>query len=168
MLLSWISWPNTETTIVNQLLYCILCLVPYILYNRLVILMLTFDLTFLFILILCVLSYSIPEQIGRSSESPIDFVVMDTLPGDKKDAKVMQSTISRFACRILVGRCDDNRPRIFAAGFDSSRNIFLGVIWLYYYNISTRVLDCRAIFLCGLMKCFCFRFQPGESNQMAG
>jgi pellino len=52
---------------------------------------------------------------------------MDTLPGDKKDAKVMQSTISRFACRILVDRHDSYRARIFAAGFDSSRNIFLGV-----------------------------------------
>lgn len=67
------------------------------------------------------------RQVGRSSESPIDFVVMDTLPGDKKDAKVMQSTISRFACRILVNRCEPAKARIFAAGFDSSRNIFLGV-----------------------------------------
>ncbi|XP_058118675.1 protein pellino [Anopheles ziemanni] len=65
-------------------------------------------------------------QVGRSSESPIDFVVMDTLPGDKKDAKVLQSTISRFACRILVDRTDGNKARIYAAGFDSSRNIFLG------------------------------------------
>jgi len=66
-------------------------------------------------------------QVGRSSESPIDFVVMDTLPGDKKDSKVMQSTISRFACRILVNRNDPHMARIYAAGFDSSRNIFLGV-----------------------------------------
>ncbi|KAJ6637458.1 Protein pellino [Pseudolycoriella hygida] len=65
-------------------------------------------------------------QVGRSSESPIDFVVMDTLPGDKKDAKVMQSTISRFACRILVERTENPRARIYAAGFDTSRNIFLG------------------------------------------
>lgn len=52
---------------------------------------------------------------------------MDTLPGDKKDAKVMQSTISRFACRILVDRTEATKARIYAAGFDSSRNIFLGV-----------------------------------------
>ncbi|XP_070494320.1 protein pellino isoform X1 [Chironomus tepperi] len=65
-------------------------------------------------------------QVGRSSESPIDFVVMDTLPGDKKDSKVMQSTISRFACRIIVERSESHRARIYAAGFDSSRNIFLG------------------------------------------
>lgn len=66
-------------------------------------------------------------QIGRSSESPIDFVVMDTQPGDKKDTKVLQSTISRFACRLLVDRTESSKARIYAAGFDSSRNIFLGV-----------------------------------------
>lgn len=60
---------------------------------------------------------------------------MDTLPGDKKDAKVLQSTISRFACRILVDRNDTNRARIYAAGFDSSRNIFLGVSFLFFLFI---------------------------------
>jgi len=66
-------------------------------------------------------------QVGRSSETPIDFVVMDTLSGDKKtDCKITQSTISRFACRIL---CERNNPciaRVYAAGFDTSCNIFLG------------------------------------------
>lgn len=66
-------------------------------------------------------------QVGRSSETPIDFIVMDTIAGDKSDNKVIQqSTISRFACRIL---CDRNNPkiaRVYAAGFDMSRNIFLG------------------------------------------
>lgn len=38
----------------------------------------------------------------------------------------MQSTISRFACRILVNR-ETTQARVYAAGFDSSRNIFLGV-----------------------------------------
>lgn len=67
-------------------------------------------------------------QIGRSSEQPIDFVVMDTIPGDKSsDNKVLQSTISRFACRILSERTNTDIVRIYAAGFDSSRNIFLGV-----------------------------------------
>ncbi|OXA52234.1 Protein pellino [Folsomia candida] len=67
-------------------------------------------------------------QIGRSSEMPIDFVVMDTVPGDKSGSvdKTMQSTISRFACRILVDRKPPHATRLFAAGFDSSRNIFLG------------------------------------------
>ncbi|PSN36419.1 Protein pellino [Blattella germanica] len=66
-------------------------------------------------------------QIGRSSESPIDFVVMDTTPGDKSgENKVLQSTISRFACRILCDRANPRVARIYAAGFDSSRNIFLG------------------------------------------
>lgn len=67
-------------------------------------------------------------QIGRSSESPIDFVVLDTIAGDKNktDNKVLASTISRFACRILCDRNDPSIAKIYAAGFDSSRNIFLG------------------------------------------
>ncbi|GFY21885.1 protein pellino [Trichonephila clavipes] len=66
-------------------------------------------------------------QIGRSSEGPIDFVVMDTVPGDKTgEGKVTQSTISRFACRILIHRNPNYTARVYAAGFDSSRNIFLG------------------------------------------
>lgn len=60
---------------------------------------------------------------------------MDTLPGDKKEAKVMQSTISRFACRMLVDRTEATQARIYAAGFDTSRNIFLGVSRFY-------ILDC--------------------------
>jgi len=81
-------------------------------------------------------------QIGRSSESPIDFVCMDTVPGNRVQDKISsQSTISRFACRIIAerepnsdGSDDSGRGRstpqyrcgIYAAGFDSSRNIFLG------------------------------------------
>ncbi|XP_026685083.1 protein pellino-like [Diaphorina citri] len=37
----------------------------------------------------------------------------------------MASTISRFACRILCNR-KTLECRVFAAGFDSSSNIFLG------------------------------------------
>ncbi|KOX74906.1 Protein pellino [Melipona quadrifasciata] len=68
-------------------------------------------------------------QVGRSSESPIDFVVMDTCAGggdSTNEGRVAQSTISRFACRILADRSDAKIARIYAAGFDSSRNIFLG------------------------------------------
>ncbi|RWS27447.1 protein pellino-like isoform X3 [Leptotrombidium deliense] len=65
-------------------------------------------------------------QIGRSSESPIDFVVIDTPTADKTESSAQQSTISRFACRILIDRSPPYTARIFAAGFDSSRNIFLG------------------------------------------
>lgn len=81
-------------------------------------------------------------QIGRSSEAPIDFVVMDTLPGDKKDARVMQSTISRFACRILVDRSEPSKARIYAAGFDSSRNIFLGVISCRFLFEQRQPINC--------------------------
>lgn len=67
-------------------------------------------------------------QIGRSTESPIDFVVTDTVAGSQSntDAPSVQSTISRFACRIKCQRSPPYTARIYAAGFDSSKNIFLG------------------------------------------
>ncbi|CAF0741960.1 unnamed protein product [Rotaria sp. Silwood1] len=67
-------------------------------------------------------------QIGRSSESQIDFIVTDTVPETKiiDDMNAVQSTISRYACRIVVLRHPPYTARIYAAGFDSSKNIFLG------------------------------------------
>ncbi|KAM8859464.1 E3 ubiquitin-protein ligase pellino homolog 1b [Spinachia spinachia] len=67
-------------------------------------------------------------QIGRSTESPIDFVVTDTVAGSQSngDTQSVQSTISRFACRVVCQRTPPYTARIYAAGFDSSKNIFLG------------------------------------------
>lgn len=81
-------------------------------------------------------------QVGRSSENPIDFIVIDTPANDKLgnhldqskqsgdhsqlSQQQQQSTISRFACRILVDRKPPYTARIYAAGFDSLKNIFLG------------------------------------------
>lgn len=70
---------------------------------------------------------SASSQIGRSTENPIDLVVSDTLPGGNQDGPLSQSTISRFACRIICQRKPPCSARIYAAGFDSSKNIFLGV-----------------------------------------
>lgn len=71
----------------------------------------------------------VSSQIGRSTENPIDFVVTDTVPGGQSqvDGQTVQSTISRFACRIICQRNPPYSARIYAAGFDSSKNIFLGV-----------------------------------------
>ena len=55
----------------------------------------------------------------------IDLVVTDTAAGDGGTSS--QSTISRYACRILCERRAPYTARIYAAGFDASRNIFLGV-----------------------------------------
>ncbi|XP_051936166.1 E3 ubiquitin-protein ligase pellino homolog 1b isoform X1 [Hippocampus zosterae] len=69
-------------------------------------------------------------QVGRSTESPIDFVVTDTVAGTQSNGdttQTVQSTISRFACRIMCQRAPPYTARIYAAGFDSSKNIFLGV-----------------------------------------
>jgi pellino len=38
-----------------------------------------------------------------------------------------ESTVSRYACRITVERSPPYTARIYAAGFDLSNNIFLGV-----------------------------------------
>jgi len=70
-------------------------------------------------------------QIGRSSEQQIDFVVVDITPGSSIPTNIdnitpQQSTISRFACRILCDRTAPYHCRIFAAGFDSRMNISLG------------------------------------------
>ena len=54
---------------------------------------------------------------------------MDTVIGAKtfEDLTIRQSTVSRYACRLVVSRHPPYTARIFAAGFDSSKNIFLGV-----------------------------------------
>ncbi|KAG5844126.1 hypothetical protein ANANG_G00158200 [Anguilla anguilla] len=69
-------------------------------------------------------------QIGRSTESMIDFVVTDTSGSGQgrggEGGQSAQSTISRYACRILCERSPPYATRIYAAGFDSSKNIFLG------------------------------------------
>ncbi|KAL3101262.1 hypothetical protein niasHT_028018 [Heterodera trifolii] len=84
-------------------------------------------------------------QVGRSSEDQIDFTIVDTwlaigssnvsspagnsarhLRDDVNGQKSISSTISRYACRILADRDRPNKAFIFAAGFNSSKNIFLG------------------------------------------
>ncbi|KAG7485090.1 E3 ubiquitin-protein ligase pellino-like 1-like [Solea senegalensis] len=69
-------------------------------------------------------------QVGRSGENPIDFVVTDVVPGaygQNTESSAAQSTISRFACRIICQRNPPYSARIYAAGFDSHKNIILGV-----------------------------------------
>ncbi|XP_074087103.1 E3 ubiquitin-protein ligase pellino homolog 3 isoform X4 [Macrotis lagotis] len=66
-------------------------------------------------------------QIGRSTENMIDFVVTDTTPGGVAgEGPAAQSTISRYACRVICERWPPYTARIYAAGFDASSNIFLG------------------------------------------
>ncbi|VDK20751.1 unnamed protein product [Anisakis simplex] len=92
-------------------------------------------------------------QVGRSSEEQIDFTIVDTWlaagsnivlspAGNSLAAQRMlrtpngvdvigqrpiSSTISRYACRIIIDRDQPHTARLYAAGFDTSRNIFLGV-----------------------------------------
>lgn len=110
-------------------------------------------------------------QIGRSTESAIDFIVLDTIipsqkqttnkqqfeslfpkltksttdqPSDQllfNNNNIPQSTISRFSCRITVEREYPYTARIFAAGFDSSKRIFLGVNLLYFKFYNQTLID---------------------------
>lgn len=91
---------------------------------------------------------------------------MDTLPGDKKDAKVTQSTISRFACRILVDRNEPAKARIFAAGFDTSRNIFLGVSFLLHFCRLSKFI-CHNDDDCGILITIFHISDTGKSYKMA-
>ncbi|KAK5981402.1 E3 ubiquitin-protein ligase pellino [Trichostrongylus colubriformis] len=84
-------------------------------------------------------------QIGRSSEEQIDFTIVDTwLASGSQLAsssgssgpvrartgsdphKMISSTISRYACRIIIDRENYDKAFLYAAGFDSVKNIFLG------------------------------------------
>lgn len=59
---------------------------------------------------------------------------MDTVPGNKRcevHQDTQKSTISRYSCRIVVDRSPPHTARVFAAGFDKSSNIFLGVSGLH-------------------------------------
>ncbi|KAL5107397.1 hypothetical protein TcWFU_001802 [Taenia crassiceps] len=77
-------------------------------------------------------------QIGRCKSSIIDFHIGDvpspteskSTNGDRssstKTSMSALSTISRFACRIDIDRRSPHEARIYAAGFDTRNNIFLG------------------------------------------
>ena len=59
---------------------------------------------------------------------------MDTVPGNtcsEVNQDTQKSTISRYSCRIVVNRRPPYTARVFAAGFDKSSNIFLGVSGLH-------------------------------------
>lgn len=89
-------------------------------------------------------------QIGRSTESPIDFVVTDTIAGGQEgeETLITQSTISRFACRIVCERTPPYTARIYAAGFDTSKNIFLGVITAW-----CTIVVMHHLYLCYFLAC---------------
>ena len=43
-------------------------------------------------------------------------------------------TVSRFACRIYINRSNPHIAKIYAGGFDSNKNIFLGVGIYFFKN----------------------------------
>ncbi|KAK7867764.1 hypothetical protein R5R35_002264 [Gryllus longicercus] len=66
-------------------------------------------------------------QIGRSSERANQFVVIEQARRECTSVReVFQSSVSRFACRVLASRSNPKVVRVYAGGFDSSRKLFLG------------------------------------------
>ncbi|KAA0198160.1 hypothetical protein FBUS_02225 [Fasciolopsis buskii] len=53
-------------------------------------------------------------------------------PADNVDRLLPVSAVSRFACRICVERDPPHTARIYAAGFDESNHIILGVCLFYH------------------------------------
>jgi pellino protein len=68
-------------------------------------------------------------QIGRSADACINFVVIDT-EVDKNGAEQYKanSTVSRYACRILCERNPPYTARIYAAAFDTTKKIKISTI----------------------------------------
>ena len=67
-------------------------------------------------------------QIGRSADSAIDLVVVDMVNSEDGN-KVLNSnsTVSRYACRILCERVPPYTARIYAAAFDTKGKIQMSV-----------------------------------------
>ena len=77
-------------------------------------------------------------QIGRSADSAIDLVVLETVTGpDGKKMHKSNSTISRYACRIQCERSPPYSARIYAAAFDTHGKIKLSVSGLSRNSDST-------------------------------
>lgn len=119
-------------------------------------------------------------------------MVTDTSGGGKEgeDPSIAPSTISRFACRVVCERNPPYTARIYAAGFDSSKNIFLGVSRLtikppevfnkeYIFGIRTNLLKKHLILVWNYFAvtnhlhfdrepflCLHICATTGESNQM--
>lgn len=64
--------------------------------------------------------------LSRQNQQPHQSSVEQSAPRNSKSHNSPPSTISRFACRIIVDRDPPYTARIYAAGFDTAKNIFLG------------------------------------------
>ncbi|VDO75371.1 unnamed protein product [Schistosoma curassoni] len=104
------------------------------------------------------------SKIGRSTDNHIDFVVSEPKPSvsqndqqhvnhsinnnnnnkqckdNSKDPNRgnYESAVSRFACRIHIDRDPPYTARLYAAGFDASNNIFLGVSGVFSLSFSLK------------------------------
>lgn len=94
-----------------------------------------------------------------SAEKSAAAINNQSIVDNKKTAAA--STISRFACRIICDRNNTSIARLYAAGFDSSRNIFLGVIkWIIYLHINYFIDQTKYLMSC----VFIHKFRKKQQN----
>ena len=67
-------------------------------------------------------------QIGRSADQCINYVVVETeVNREGWEQYKANSTVSRYACRILCERKPPYTARVYAAAFDTNRKIKMSV-----------------------------------------
>ena len=68
------------------------------------------------------------HQVGRSADQCINYVVVETeVTREGREQYKANSTVSRYACRILCERKPPYTARIYAAAFDTNNKIKLSV-----------------------------------------
>lgn len=81
---------------------------------------------------------SLPPQIGRSADSAIDFVVVESVKNEHgKTVYKSNSTVSRYACRIQCDRRPPYTARLYAAAFDTRGRIQLSVSDRDFFRVTS-------------------------------
>lgn len=79
-----------------------------------------------------------PPQIGRSADSAIDFVVVESVKNEHgKTVYKSNSTVSRYACRIQCDRRPPYTARLYAAAFDTRGRIQLSVSDRDFFRVTS-------------------------------
>ena len=98
---------------------------------------------FYFLILACWLTFPPPKslpppQIGRSADSAIDFVVVESVKNEHgKVVYKSNSTVSRYACRIQCDRRPPYTARLYAAAFDTRGRIQLSVSDRDFFRVTS-------------------------------
>lgn len=105
-------------------------------------------------------------QIGRSADSAIDLVVVDMVNSeDGSKVPNSNSTVSRYACRILCERVPPYTARIYAAAFDTKGKIQMSPMaptWVDSITGDTDGLTTNGVAILRPIGAFESGVEPGE------